>query len=106
MAGKEESPEDILYIENENGGVHDVTRAHADEYLYEVTNAGRRFMLPGFSIITEAQARKANPQLFGAPDTRIIFNAAERKDVRDRMAFEAEMVAEEAAAKSDTTPAE
>lgn len=94
----EESPDDILWVRNEEGAVHDVTRAHADEYLYETTNAGRRFLLPGWSIVTEDEARESNPQLFGVPDPRIIYNAAERKEVLARREFEAaEQAANEAA---------
>jgi hypothetical protein len=94
---KEESPTDILYVKNENGGIHDVTREFADRNLYETTNSGNRFLLPGWSIITEAEAKKGNPQLFGVQDPGITFNAAERKDAEERAAFEAKVAAANAA---------
>lgn len=97
---KEESPDDILYVRNENGGVQDVTREFADLNLYETTNAGNKFLLPGWAIITEQEARKAHPQLFGVADPSIRMTAAERKESRDRAAFEAEAEAEDAAAKA------
>ena len=73
------------FVRNEEGGVQSVTQEHHDKYLTTTTNAGRTFILPGWEIITEAQAKKAHPQLFGEPDPAIylsdeeLVRAAQRK---------------------------
>jgi hypothetical protein len=57
-----------VYVKNEEGAVQSVTQEHFDKYLTTTTNAGRTFILPGWEIIKEAEAKKAHPQLFGEPD--------------------------------------
>jgi hypothetical protein len=68
---------ETVYVRNEDGAVHSVTREHYLEYLVTRTNAGRTFPLPGWSIVTETEAKKSNPQLFGKPDPTIVFTDEE-----------------------------
>lgn len=74
------------YVKSETGGIHSVDDDHFDYYLHTATNQnGNTYMLPGFTEINEAQARKGNPQLFGAADPQVTFTddelvrAAQRK---------------------------
>ena len=83
------------YIRNEEGGVHSVTEEHFQERLHETTPAGNRYMLPGWSEISEAQAKKAHPQLFGAPDPGVVYTSKELKEVRDRLEWEKQLAAEQ-----------
>jgi hypothetical protein len=76
-APDEDELDEVVYVTNEEGAVHSVTREHYLEYLVTRTNAGRVFPLPGWKIITEAEAKKTNPQLFGKPDPRIVFTDEE-----------------------------
>lgn len=74
-----------IYVRNEEGGVHSVDREHYDKYLTNKTNAGNVYILPGWEVIKEADARKANPQLFGEADPAVylsdeeLIKAAQRK---------------------------
>ena len=65
--------DETVYVRNEEGAVHSVTREHYDHYLVQTTNAGRTYPLPGWSLITEDEARQANPQLFGEWDDRVVY---------------------------------
>jgi hypothetical protein len=62
---------DTVYVRNEEGGIHSVTQEHYDKYLTQTTNAGNTYILPGWEVIKEAEAKKAHPQLFGEPDPAI-----------------------------------
>ena len=88
---KEESPDDVLYVKNELGGVHSVSREFAERNLYETTNAGNSFLLPGWEIITEAAAKKARPQLFGALDPQVVYTEKERAELKDQLEFQKSM---------------
>lgn len=63
----------VRYVRNEEGAVQSVTEEHFQERLHETTNAGRRFLLPGWVELNEDEAREAHPQLFGAADPKITF---------------------------------
>lgn len=62
---------ETIYLRNEEGGIHSVDQEHYDKYLTTTTNAGRTYILPGWEIIKEAEAKKAHPQLFGEPDPNV-----------------------------------
>lgn len=76
----EYDPNAPVYVRNEEGGVQAVTQAHYDKYCTTRTNAGNVYPLPGWSVITEAEARKAEPRLFGHSDPRVRFTAREAKE--------------------------
>jgi hypothetical protein len=92
------------YIRNEAGGIHSVDEDFLEENIKE-DSAGRtgkaakgtKYLPHGWSEVTEEEAKAAHPQLFGAHDPQIVYNAAERKDYRDRATFEAEEAAKLAA---------
>ena len=90
------------YVKNEEGAIHSVTDEHFEKYLHETTPAGNRFMLPGWSEVKEADAKKAHPQLFGKPDPQVVYTSKELKEVKERLAWDAEIAADEAA--DPTTP--
>lgn len=70
--------DETVYIRNEHGTIHSVPKAHYEHYLTQRSHdTGKLYPLPGWSVITEAQARKDNPQLFGKPDPRIVFTDEE-----------------------------
>lgn len=81
----DEKPTDTLYVRNEEGSVHSVTREHYNKYLTQTTNAGNTFILPGWSKVSAVEAKKADPQLFGADDPNVylsddeLIKAAQRK---------------------------
>lgn len=79
------------YVKNEEGAVHSVTDEHFDKVLHETTAAGRSFLLPGWSEVSEKEARKAHPQLFGKPDPAIVYTSKELKEVRERREWEREL---------------
>lgn len=64
-----------VYIRNERGGVQSVTEEHFDKYLTAASgsNDGGRFPKPGITVITEADAKKEHPALFGKPDPQVVF---------------------------------
>jgi hypothetical protein len=67
-------PTETVYVKNELGMVHSVTRAHYEHYLTQQSqDTGKRYPLPGWALVTEKEAREANPQLFGEWDDRIVF---------------------------------
>lgn len=90
------------YIKNEEGGIHSVTDEHYDKYLTTVTAAGNTFMLPGYEVVTEKQAKAANPQLFGAADPQITFTDDELVRAAQRKKLLAELFADQPA-EPDTT---
>lgn len=72
------SDEGTVYVKNERGAVQSVTRDHYEHYLTQrSTDTGKDYPLPGWEKITEAEAKKANPQLFGKPDPNIVFTDEE-----------------------------
>jgi hypothetical protein len=82
----------IRYIESETGGIHTVTEEHLERHLMtEPNNNGNRYLLPGYKEITEREAKKRNPQLFGAPDPQVtltddeLVRAAQRKKLLDEL---------------------
>lgn len=67
-------PNETVYVRNERGAVHSVTRYHYEHYLTQQSNdTGKHYPLPGWSLVDEDEARKANPQLFGEWDDQIVF---------------------------------
>jgi hypothetical protein len=71
---EERDPNETVYVRNERGAVHSVTRAHYEHYLTQQSqDTGKHYPLPGWALITEKEAREANPQLFGEWDDRIVF---------------------------------
>jgi len=62
---------DAIYLRNEEGGIQSVMQEHYDKYLTQTTAAGNTFILPGWEVIKEADAKKANPQLFGEADPNV-----------------------------------
>lgn len=84
----------IHYVTNENGDVHSVDHDHFTLYLH-TTVRGRQYLKPGWDEITEAEARIANPQLFGARDRSIVRTAKELKEIKERRLLEAEFLGEE-----------
>lgn len=60
------------YVRNEEGSIQSVDDDHFEQRLHETTNAGRRFLLPGWAEVDEKVARKEHPQLFGEPDPSIV----------------------------------
>lgn len=78
-----------VYIKHAaTGAVHSVS----DEYYNATDGSGRavasavseisrldgkRYPLPGLTVISEEEAREANPQLFGAWDPQVTFTPAE-----------------------------
>lgn len=85
------------YVRNEEGAVHSVTDEHFEDVLHETTDSGRRYLLHGWTEISEAEARASHPQLFGKPDPTITYTSKELKEVRDRQAWDRELAEEEAA---------
>ncbi|GAA2748772.1 hypothetical protein [Amnibacterium kyonggiense] len=81
---------DVHYVRNEIGHVHSVDHDHFENVLHDEVR-GRKFMRPGVTEITEAEARKANPQLFGARDRNIVHTAKELQEKRARRQLEIEM---------------
>ncbi|MET4702773.1 hypothetical protein [Frigoribacterium sp. UYMn621] len=79
------------YVKNEEGGIHSVTDEHFETVLHETTAAGRSFLLPGWSEISEADAREGHPQLFGKEDLQVSYTtdelhrALERKRMLDEL---------------------
>lgn len=76
----------IKYIRNDGGGVHSVTDDHLFLNVLEDSSGrvgeaarGTTYLPRGWEYITEAEARVANPQLFGAPDPHIHMSAEELK---------------------------
>jgi hypothetical protein len=59
------------YVRNERGHIHSVDEDHFQNRLHVTTDAGNQFLLPGWSEVDEAVARKENPQLFGEPDPEV-----------------------------------
>lgn len=95
--------EAVHYVENENGGVHSVTTDHLQTYLQtEPSPAGKRYLLPGWSELTEKQARAKHPQLFGAPDPSIRLNAKERAEAEAQQEYVDKANARAAAVAADT----
>lgn len=90
-------PEAVRYVQSEYGGVHSVTQAHYDTYLTVTTQAGGTYLLPGWRDLTEAQARKAHPQLFGAADPAIRRSGREVADELATKKALAELLADESA---------
>lgn len=93
------------YIRNEAGGVHSVDEDFLEHNIKVDSQdrtgsaaVGTTYLPHGWTEITEDEAKAAHPQLFGARDPQIVFNAAERKDYQERAAFEAAEAAAEAAA--------
>lgn len=82
---------DTIYLRNEEGGIHSVDQEHYDKYLTQTTNAGNTYILPGWEVIKEADAKKAHPQLFGEPDPEVylsddeLVKAATRKKLMDEI---------------------
>lgn len=82
------------YVANENGDVHSVDHEHYELYCHTEVR-GRRYLKAGWRDLTEAEARAANPQLFGARDRSIIRTAKELKEIKERRALEAELLDED-----------
>jgi hypothetical protein len=83
-----------IYVRNEEGGVHSVDQEHYDKYLTQTTNAGNTYILPGWEVIKEADAKKANPQLFGEPDPQVYLSDDELIKAAQRKKLLAELHAE------------
>jgi hypothetical protein len=81
------------YIKNAAGGVQAVTDEHYAKYLTVKDEAGNEQPKPGYTLLTEKQAHKENPQLFGETDPNIIYTAkelvAKRKYAEDLAAYKA-----------------
>lgn len=75
------------YVKNEFGGIHAVTEAHFNG-LHLITPNGTKVLQPGWSEVTEDDARAAHPQLFGAWDPDVRLNARERKDAQALAEFD------------------
>ena len=88
---------DVVYIKNEKGGIQSVTQDHYERYLTTRGVDGGVFPLPGVTVITEAQARKANPQLFGAHDPQVVFTDEELARKLKRQRDHRELYAEDEA---------
>ena len=84
------------YIRNAFGVVHSVTDEHYEKYLTQRGDNGELYPLPGWAVIKESEARKAHPQLFGAPDPNVVPNLTEIKLERERLALRHELEAEAA----------
>jgi hypothetical protein len=82
------------YVVNENGDVHSVDHDHFELYCHTEVR-GRRYLKAGWREIDEAEARAANPQLFGARDRSIVRTAKELKEIKERRALEAELLGED-----------
>ncbi len=74
----------VKYIRNEHGSIHSVEDDHYDEYLTTTTPSGNVFLKPGFTEVTEDDARSENPQLFGEHDPAIVYTAGEMAERRQR----------------------
>ncbi len=81
---------EIHYIRNENGHVHSVDHDHFENVLHTQVR-GKLYLRAGVTEITEAEARKANPQLFGARDRSIVHNSKELNELRMRRDWEREL---------------
>lgn len=79
------------YIRNVDGGIHSIDEDFLNDRIKEDA-AGRvgpnvpdpKYLPHGWEEMKEADARKQAPQLFGAHDDRVIFNAAELKERFER----------------------
>lgn len=87
-----------VYVRNEKGGVQSVTDEHYAKYLTTRTNDGGTFPIPGVAVLTEDEAREANPQLFGAQDPQIVFTDDELARQLTRKKQLRELYAEDEAA--------
>jgi hypothetical protein len=66
------------YVRNEHGGIHSVTDEHFENVLLSEKSAGGQYFLQlGWTEITEEEARREHPHLFGKPDPQITYNQAE-----------------------------
>jgi hypothetical protein len=79
------------YVRNIDGGVHSVDEDFLEERIKEDRNGrsgpnvpGPKFLPHGWSEITEEEALAESPQLFGAHDDRVIFNAKELQESVER----------------------
>ncbi len=83
------------YIKSETGGIHSVDDEHFDYYLHTEPNQnGNRYLLPGFTEIKESEAKRLNPQLFGAPDPQVSFTDEELVRAANRKKTLAELFPE------------
>jgi hypothetical protein len=88
------------YIRNEKGGVQSVTDEHYEKYLTTRTNDGGVFPLPGIAVLTEKEAKTANPQLFGVGDPQVTFTDDELARQLTRKKQLRELYEEDAAAQA------
>lgn len=97
------------YIKNAAGGVQAVTDEHYKQYLTVKDEAGNEQAKPGYTLLTEKQAHKENPQLFGETDPNIIYTAkelvAKRKYAEDLAAYKAADAQANAEPVADSEPA-
>jgi hypothetical protein len=79
------------YVRNIDGGMHSIEEDFLEERIMEDRNGrsgpnvpGPKFLPHGWSEITEEEALAESPQLFGAHDPRVIFNAKELQEMSER----------------------
>ncbi|MCI1914643.1 MAG: hypothetical protein LKJ05_02790 [Bifidobacteriaceae bacterium] len=78
MAAKSKDAPSVHYVKNAAGGVQIVSDEHFTYYLLtSYDEAGTAHLKPGYSELTAAEARKTNPQLFGALDPQIRYTPKE-----------------------------
>lgn len=94
---KIEDDPNVVYIRNASGGVTSVTPQHYNTYLTVRSESGQVFPKPGYEVLTAAQAKAANPQLFGVADPRVVYTREElatrlrmEKDIKELQALNAE----------------
>lgn len=87
-----------IYIRNEKGGIQSVDEDHYRTYLTTKGVDGGVFPLPGVTILSEAEAREANTQLFGVHDPQVVFTDDElarklkrQRDLRELYAEEEQL---------------
>lgn len=93
---------ETIYIKHHTGFVRRVTAAqYASAYSVQLSNS-ERVAAPGWTVVDEAEARTANPQMFGTVDPRVEVNRtkSERAELKERAEAVTAAEAEEAKAKA------
>ena len=85
-----------VYLRTPLGGIHSLEKDVYEQYYTQRAEDGELYPLAGYTVLKESEARKAHPQLFGAPDPRIVPNIHEIKAMREQIAFHKELEAEAA----------
>lgn len=77
---------ETVYIRNESGGIHSMTKEFLEETIKEdsigrtgATAQGPKYLPRGWEEISEQEAREGHPQLFGKHDPQVVYTPDELK---------------------------